>query len=63
MNQVFLVLLGYVGRNYRALHVVFQIISKTEWAVVTAYSPKSQPWKWSSNLEERICFCIEKEEY
>ncbi|MBM7715368.1 hypothetical protein JOC94_002355 [Bacillus thermophilus] len=52
-----IVLLGYVGRNFRPLHVVFDMVSDDLWVVVTAYNPKSHAWKWNDRFNKRICFC------
>lgn len=52
-----IVLLGYVGRNFRPLHVVFDMVSDDLWVTVTAYNPKSHAWKWNDRFNKRICFC------
>lgn len=49
------------SRIYRPLHLVLEVIGKNEWIVITSYNPESHAWKWSNNLDERICFCnVEK---
>ena len=40
---------------YRPIHVVIGYRGK--WKVVTVYDPRSMPWKWNRNFDERICFC------
>lgn len=27
------------------------------WSIVTAYDPRSEPWRWSPDFERRICRC------
>lgn len=51
------VLLGYSGKNYRPIHVVFDIINDYLWVAVTAYNPESNYWKWNDTFDKRICFC------
>lgn len=52
-----IVILGYVGRDYRPLHVVFDIVSDNMWVAVTAYDPKTHAWKWNDHYDKRVCFC------
>ncbi|KRG13389.1 hypothetical protein ACA29_08515 [Lederbergia galactosidilytica] len=54
-----ILILGYVGRNYRPLHVVFDTLNENEWVAVTvtAYDPNSHAWKWNENFDKRVCFC------
>lgn len=63
LNNISIVLLGYVGQNYRPLHVVFNAITKTKWVAVTVYDPKSHHWKWNDSFDKRVCFCNCKEDY
>lgn len=56
------VVLGFTGKPYKPLHVVYCLVSQTKWVAVTAYRPNSQPWKWSGNYDKRICFCRLKDE-
>ncbi|WP_193063954.1 DUF4258 domain-containing protein [Oceanobacillus oncorhynchi] len=58
LGNVSVVLLGFTGKPYKPLHVVYHIVSERKWVAVTAYRPISQPWKWSKNYDKRICFCV-----
>ncbi|KRG13923.1 hypothetical protein ACA30_13430 [Virgibacillus soli] len=52
-----ILILGYVGRNYRPLHVVFDMLNESDWIAVTAYDPNSHAWKWNEHFDKRVCFC------
>ncbi|WP_041096237.1 DUF4258 domain-containing protein [Bacillus badius] len=52
-----LVLLGYVGKQYRPLHIVMDRINENVWVAVTAYDPQTHVWKWNDRFDERVCFC------
>jgi mRNA interferase MazF len=41
---------------YRPVHVVLGY-RDGKWKVVTVYDPRTMPWKWNRNFDERICFC------
>lgn len=55
-----LLIMGYLkhGDSYRPLHVVCDLVTETQWWVVTVYDPRSKPWKWDQNYELRVCFCL-----
>lgn len=45
-------------KNYIPVHVVIAIDkTKSHAKVITAYYPKSQPWKWNEDYDQRICYC------
>lgn len=46
-------------RVYRPLHVitVFHTFSPLKWTVKTVYDPRSEAWKWSEDVQRRVCFC------
>ncbi|KIO66928.1 DUF4258 domain-containing protein [Caldibacillus thermoamylovorans] len=52
-----IMLLGYVGRNYRPLHIVIDMVSENLWVAVTAYNPQSHAWKWNEGFDKRVGFC------
>ncbi|GGA56104.1 hypothetical protein GCM10007416_31600 [Kroppenstedtia guangzhouensis] len=54
-----LLIMGYLkhSSSYRPLHVVCDIVTDTQWWVITVYDPRSKPWKWDENYEQRVCFC------
>lgn len=52
-----IMLLGYVGMNYRPLHIVIDMVSENLWVAVTAYNPQSHAWKWNEGFDKRVCFC------
>lgn len=54
-----IVVMCYVGKFYRPIHVVLCIVSPNVWVAVTAYDPRSHAWKWSKTFDERVCFCKE----
>jgi len=56
-GQISIVLLCYVGENFRPLHFVFNVISENKWIAITTYTPRSHSWKWSDDFMTRICFC------
>lgn len=57
VGKASIVLLGYVGKNYRPLHVVVNQLSDSKWLVLTCYDPRSHAWKWTETFDERKCFC------
>ena len=59
VGQISIVILCYVGKYHRPIHVVFNIVAKNKWIAVTTYTPLSQPWKWSEDMT-RICFCSDE---
>lgn len=45
-------------KTYRPMHVCCSLDSKTNrLTVITVYDPRSRTWKWSENLDKRVCFC------
>lgn len=61
MGQVSIVILAYVGKSYRPIHIVFNIVDDDKWIAVTTYSPSAHSWKWSKGYDQRICFCEHEE--
>ncbi|MEG6533747.1 MULTISPECIES: DUF4258 domain-containing protein [Bacillati] len=55
-QAISLVILGYT-RTYRPIHVVCLVLADNHWEVKTVYSPTSKRHKWSTNFQERVCFC------
>ncbi|WP_019156924.1 DUF4258 domain-containing protein [Robertmurraya massiliosenegalensis] len=50
-------------KTYRPMHVCCSLDSKTnKLYIITVYDPRSHDWKWSKNLDKRVCFC-DKEDY
>lgn len=45
--------------TYRPLHVVcgFNKFTHYNWAIITAYDPRSMSYKWDRGFQKRICFC------
>lgn len=52
-----IVVLGYIGKHYRPLHIVLDMVSPQKWVAITVYDPQSHAWKWNKNFNRRICFC------
>jgi|SRR5690606_10782090 len=57
IKGISLVVLGYIGKNYRPVHVVFDVLDENMWVAVTAYDPRTHSWKWNDNFDGRVCFC------
>lgn len=60
-QDVFLNVLAYTSQK-RPLHIIFRVDSGNFWSVITGYNPRSDKRKWSSDYQQRICFC-EKDEW
>ena len=58
-GMVSLLIMGYTknGKNYRPIHVVFDVVKKDLWVVTTTYDSRSMWWKWDDTFQQRICFC------
>lgn len=59
VGKASIVLLGYVGKNYRPLHIVVNQLSDNKWLIITSYDPRTHAWKWTDSFDERKCFCSE----